>query len=82
MEKEGSVRGRSVHSMQRRTRERLISEITEEGTAEYRQMKLQVQRRNNKGENMEMRRYAGNELRKAREKKCTCHKNCDIVPPL
>jgi hypothetical protein len=24
-----------------------------------------------------MRRFAGNEFRKAREKKCPCHKDCD-----
>jgi hypothetical protein len=77
MEKEGSVRERSAHSMQRRKGERLISEITEESTAEYRQSKLQRQRRDNKGETWEMRRYAGNELRKAREKECPCHKDCD-----
>jgi hypothetical protein len=80
MEKEGSVRERSAHSTQRRTWACPISEITEESMAEYRHMKLHVQRRNNKGENREMRNFAGNEFRKAREKKCPCHKDCDNRP--
>jgi hypothetical protein len=55
MEKEGSVRERSAHSAQRRTLERPISEITGKDTVEYWETKLQRQRRDNKGENREMR---------------------------
>jgi hypothetical protein len=77
MEKEGSVRESSEHGTQRKTPEHPISKITGKDTVEYQQTKLQRQRRDNKGENREMRRYAGNELRKAREKKCPCHKDCD-----